>query len=93
MSDHKQIYLELKKFKPTPIIRTKYEAIDYQMLYTSLEKADSDELSNDFTLLENKIKYYTMNSKTTKTKILNQPQKDWINKDLLSEINQRNYLW
>ncbi|KOB70659.1 putative tick transposon [Operophtera brumata] len=92
LSDHKQIYVELKKFKPIPKIQTKYEAIDYTKLHATAKEDKIDDL-NDFTLLENKIKEYMQDSKTIKMKILNKPQKDWINKDILTGINQRNYIW
>ncbi|KAF9797679.1 hypothetical protein SFRURICE_017874 [Spodoptera frugiperda] len=86
MSDHKQIFVELKKSKPPCKIRTQYEAIDYPNLQNLLKKSNLEEVGDDYHLLENE-------SRTIKTKILNPPQNDWINKDIIENINQRNELW
>ncbi|KOB66807.1 putative tick transposon, partial [Operophtera brumata] len=75
MSDHKQIHLQMKKFKPL------------------IQGAGLDDLHSDYTLLECTIKQYINKSKTSRTKILNLPQKEWINNDILSELNLRNHLW
>lgn len=93
MSDHKQIYVELKKTKSPRKIRTQYEAINFTKLYNLLETTDLDVSDNDYPLLENKIKLIIDKSKTTKTKILNLPQNDWINKTIINDISQRNALW
>lgn len=93
MSDHKQIYLEIKKTKPPPKLRMQYEAIDYIKLYKSIEITNFDDTQNNYELLESKIKLCTNESKVTKTKILNSPQKDWIDKNVIAEINRRNVLW
>lgn len=93
MTDHKQIYVELKKYKPPQKIYMKYEAIDYNKLYTLAKEDRLDKTKIDYIHLEQKIKQYIDESKVTKTKILNPPQKDWICKDIITNINQRNYLW
>lgn len=93
MTDHKQIYFEMKKFKPAPTIRTKYDAMDYSKLYTSIEAARLDSMNTDYTLLENTIKNYVMKCKVTKNKILNPPQNEWIHNNIIAEINKRNQLW
>lgn len=93
MSDHRQIHLELKKLKPIKKLRTQYEAMDYGKLYASVEKVGQEELGSDYLLLESKIKFLIEQSKITKVKIINPPQKEWINKDVITEINNRNILW
>lgn len=93
MSDHKQIFVELKKSKPPCKIRTQYEAIDYPNLQSLLKKSNLEEVGDDYHLLENEVKHAIAKSRTIKTKILNPPQNDWINKDIIENINQRNELW
>lgn len=92
MSDHKQIYLELKKFRPPPKIYSRYEAINYEKLHTSFDVTASI-ASNDYMVLENTIKDKIKQCRSIKTKILNPPQTDWINKNIISGINKRNSLW
>ena len=92
LSDHNQMYLELKKVKSPPRMRSQYEAMDYTQLYKHTESAEFNH-NEDYLKWENVIKLCVKKSKTTKTKILNLPQKDWINKDIIAEINQRNVMW
>ncbi|KOB66672.1 putative tick transposon [Operophtera brumata] len=93
MTDHKQIYFEMKKFKPAPKIRKKFDAIDYSKLYTSIETAKLDPMNSDYTIFENTIKHHITKCKVTKNKILNLPQDEWIHNEIISEINKRNQLW
>lgn len=93
MSDHKQIYFEIKRYKQKPLQKINYQAIDYNKLYTILkndQRINEDYLYN---LLEDKLIASIKNSKTMKTKILNPPKQDWINKTIINEINIRNTLW
>lgn len=94
MSDHKQIYLQLKKIKPPPKVRYKYDAIDYTKLYTTVEKSKLIiNRDSHYIKLEDDIKNLINNCKTTRIKILNQPQEDWISKNIIDGISRRNYLW
>lgn len=93
MSDHRQIYVELKEIKPVSKIIHKYEAIDYNKLYSDANEHGFEELRDDYTILENRIKNYIQKSKIPKKKILNMPQKDWINSSIIQGINRRNSLW
>lgn len=92
-SDHKQIYLEIKKVKPPPKISTTYKAINYTKLQSTVERRRFQEVTDDYTTLERKIKHCIKDSEEIKTKILNRPQDDWINRNIISEINERNILW
>lgn len=92
MSDHKQIILQMKKFKPPSKQKVKYEAVDYEKLYNILKTTQHD-VPNDFTSIESFIQTLVKNSKVTKTKILNLPQKDWINKNVIQSISLRNEAW
>lgn len=93
LSDHRQLYVEIKKIKPRPRKYYQYEAINYKELFKSMEKAVLQESgSHDFGRLEKLIKKCTEESKVTKTKIINEPQKEWINKTIISEINERNLM-
>jgi uncharacterized Zn-finger protein len=80
LSDHKQIYVEMKKMKPPPKIHCSYESINYKKLTESIKKSIIQEKNEyDVTGLENLIKTNLDQSKVTKTKIINEPQKEWIN--------------
>ncbi|CAG4944926.1 unnamed protein product [Parnassius apollo] len=58
-----------------------------------MEKAGIQESNDDFTRLEKLIKKCMEESKVIKTKIMNEPQKEWINKSIITEINERNLMW
>lgn len=90
MSDHRQLYLEIKKYKPNDVLKTKYEAVNYVELYKTLNSNNSNE---DYLELENRLISSINKSKFIKTKILNPPRKDWINKNIIRQINERNELW
>lgn len=91
MSDHKHIYVQIKKIKPPPKVRLNYENINYKKLFASMELCGTE--TNNYFELENKIKQCLEDSKVLKTKILNPPQNDWVNNDILTGISERNHLW
>lgn len=95
MSDHRQIYLEIQKYQPEPITKVNYTSIDYNKLYENFEKAIKyDKVQEpEYEILEGKLTSSIIKSQVIKTKILNAPQKDWINKEIINEINKRNVLW
>ncbi|CAF4833004.1 unnamed protein product [Pieris macdunnoughi] len=93
MSDHKHIYVELKTGKILKKEIIEYQAIDYEKLGKLTTTLGLDEDNDDYKILENSIIDHVNNCKIIKKKILNEPQKDWINNELISEINQRNKLW
>lgn len=92
MSDHRQIHLSLKKFKPPFKQRFTYRALNYEKLHQMASTLPLNQISN-YTILENRLKELVDQSKVTKTKILNRPQDDWIHKNIIDGINQRNKLW
>lgn len=92
-SDHKQIYLQFDKIKPPRKLRLNYKVIDYKKLYTLTEACGISNLTNSYNELELKLNNCIEESKSTKTKILNTPQADWINNDIITAIKQRNHLW
>ncbi|CAH2086135.1 unnamed protein product [Euphydryas editha] len=93
MSDHKQFYLEIKKIKPPAKQRRQYEAINYEKLTTLATELELNKQSYNYIQLENQLKDLIYKSKAIKTKILNLPRNDWINKEVISEIDNRNALW
>lgn len=93
MSDHKQIYLELLKKPPVHKARIKYDAIDYESLYSYMKKEDCTIEDHNYSNLEHKIKTSIEKNKITKMKILNKPKENWINKNIITTINNRNTLW
>lgn len=93
MTDHKQIFLQLNRYKPPKEVRTTYEAIDYKQLYSKMEYFGTKQLANNYKDLESQIKQCIAESRVKRTKILNTPKKDWINRDVITGINERNYLW
>ncbi|KOB77051.1 putative tick transposon [Operophtera brumata] len=48
---------------------------------------------NSYVNLDKSIKTVLAQSKITQIKIQNPPQKDWINKNIINNINNRNVLW
>ncbi|KAH9635671.1 hypothetical protein HF086_001462 [Spodoptera exigua] len=92
LSDHKHIYFELLKSEVRTNERVQYEALDYNNLLKCISEAQYENDNNLFSTLEDLIKTQISRNKITKTKILNPPQKDWINKNILDSINKRNIL-
>lgn len=90
MSDHKQLYLEVEKKEKLNRKRVSYKAIDYKKLCETLKHKKPENLLNNYSELEQWIKTSMNESTTTKTKILNPPQEDWINKEIVDGINARN---
>lgn len=96
MSDHKQIFLEIENYHPAPPEKVKYSAIDYKKLHECLEnsiKSREEKTTNEYNKLEQEILKSVCMSKINKTKILNPPRQDWINKEIINDINKRNELW
>lgn len=94
LSDHKQIYVEIntrKKIKDKQKI--KYKAIDYNTLYNNIEKENNSNEEYEYDQLELFLKKHINAATITKYKILNVPQKDWINKKIIDSINKRNQVW
>ncbi|KAI5638925.1 hypothetical protein NE865_08491 [Phthorimaea operculella] len=92
MSDHKHIYLEMKKQPPNLKTKIQYETINYETLYKSVQ-CETDRLFADYEELERTLITTIKKNKELKTKILNAPRDDWINKSIITGINRRNLLW
>lgn len=93
MSDHKQLYLELKRRIPTQKQKIQYKAICYDKLYECIQKNPIEINNQNYNNLEKYIKLNIENCTINKTKILNLPKDDWINKEIIIKINERNVLW
>lgn len=93
MSDHKQIYLEMFKYKPKIKQKIQYEAIDYENLYKSISKATCIGIDDDYKCLEAFVTSHILQNKKQKSKIMNLPKDDWINKEVIKMIDNRNTLW
>lgn len=93
MSDHKQIYLEIKHYKSQPLKSIKYEAIHYGRLYKNLETCSTNNKDHEYSILEENLITSIKKSKITKIKTCNPVNQDWINKAILTEIDKRNILW
>ena len=91
--DHKHIYLEIHKYKPEKIKKTVYEAIDYNKLNETVKRCLPDYYELKFEELETKLLDAVNVSKFRKTKIQNLPRPDWINRDILAAIDEKNRLW
>lgn len=92
LSDHKQIFLEIKKYKPPMKPKIVYEAIDYVRLEESA-KGLIDRQNKDYTIFEHKLLNTIENCKEQKTKILNPPRQDWINIRIIDKIKRKNQLY
>lgn len=90
LSDHKQIFTEISKLNIPDKKRIKYEALDYEGLYKTTKETINLSNITEYGHLEQKIIQNINNNKIAKTKILNAPRNDWINKDILDEIDKRN---
>lgn len=93
MSDHKQIYFEVQRVKLGRPKKMQYQALEYNNLYKSIEDSSIHSLNDEYTNLETVLLQAISQNKKTTTKLLNPPQKDWINKHLIESINRRNLLW
>ncbi|CAK1585636.1 unnamed protein product [Parnassius mnemosyne] len=93
LSDHKQIFVEVCKYKPETLQRVHYTALDYNGLIKRCTETQHINKNCDYNYLENYIMEQIEQNKMTKTKILNLPQKDWINKSIIEGIERRNIYW
>lgn len=93
LSDHKQMYVEMSSLPPIVNKKIQYEALDYQNLYNMTKAAKYNHEENEYLYFERFILDIINKNKIKKTKYLNPPQKDWINKTIIESINYRNYLW
>ncbi|KAL0880693.1 hypothetical protein ABMA27_001909 [Loxostege sticticalis] len=91
-SDHKQLYLEIGKLAPEINKENRYTAINYEQLYKCMSETITNS-NHDYCDLEESIIESLQRCKTEKNKKLNPPQKDWINKNIIDSINNRNRLW
>lgn len=93
LSDHKQIYFEIKRIKPQRLKRVQYEAINYIGFYNTVKHLIAIDLDTSYNTFESILMQALAKNKVLKTKILNPPSKDWINKTLINAINDRNTHW
>ncbi|KAL0860028.1 hypothetical protein ABMA27_010343 [Loxostege sticticalis] len=93
MSDHKQIFLEVKKYQPSLKQKVKYEAIDYGKLYERMKLNMANSNNDKFHIFEDILCETIQESKSFKTKILNPPKQDWINAKIINKINKKNLLY
>lgn len=93
MSDHKQIYFELKNYEPEPLKSIKYVAINYEKLYNIIQNISENDKEDEYVKLEEKLLTSVEKSKTIKSKKCNPIKKDWINKEIIDMIDRRNKLW
>ncbi|CAH2105558.1 unnamed protein product [Euphydryas editha] len=93
LSDHKQIFLQIGTLAPQITKKIRYEALNYEDLYVNALKADYCNKTKEYHYLEKFILEHINNNKINKTKFLNVPQKDWINKEIINSIDMRNRLW
>lgn len=91
LSDHKQIYFEVNRFKPERPKRVKYTTIDYENLYKTIDESNTQE--NIYEKFEHSIHQAIAKNQIEKIKILNLPKSDWINKNITNSIIERNILW
>ncbi|CAH2093499.1 unnamed protein product [Euphydryas editha] len=75
MSDHKQIFLQLNRYKPPRKIRTVYEAIDYKKFHAEIESCGLKDAADNYEDFELKLKQCKAHNRVLKTKILNTPKK------------------
>lgn len=93
MSDHKQIYFEIKKRIRIQPIKRQYQHINYRTLHASFLQSDYSNKENNYLELENFIREKVNQNKTLKFKIQNAPRDDWITQELIRRINIRNEAW
>jgi hypothetical protein len=93
LSDYKNIYVELKKFKPPRKQKTRYVVINYKNLYKGIETSNFNNDDCNFDALEKFIKEKISENKEVKYRLANLPQTEWINKKITTGIDKRNQLW
>lgn len=93
LSDHKQIYIEIGKLVPKPNKIIHYKALDYEKLYNNALKTNYSNCEHDYYYLEDHILKMIDKNKIDKTKFVNLPQNEWVNKSIIDSINLRNSLW
>lgn len=93
MSDHRQIYVELKRHKPIRPERQKYEKVNYDKLIKSIKENSRQNTEDELAQLENLLIENIAKYKETKIKIQYSPKHDWINRHLIECIDKRNELW
>lgn len=93
MTDHKQIFFELQRCQPARPQWVQYTATDFVNLYKTIKEANTIPIDNQYENFESTLLQAINNNKVTKTKRLNLPKSDWINKHLIQSIKNRNTLW
>lgn len=93
MSDHKQLFLEIKRQVIPQIQKVQYTAIDYTKLNNYMKNTEKQLEESLYERLEEHILYCVSKCKVSKLKVLNPPRQDWINKYIISDIDERNKLW
>lgn len=93
MSDHKQIYLEMKLYQAESLKKLTYQAIDYAKLYKSISELQNKNEECLYNKLEEKLIKCINQNKITKTKIQYPPRQNWIKRSIINLINKRNELW
>lgn len=83
----------MKKCDPAPLNKVQYEAINYETLYATFKNDTTTNNTRSYTILEEKLLNIIKQSVITIEKILNLPRRDWINREIIKEINARNILW
>lgn len=92
-SDHKQIFLEVKRYKTERIKKVEYTTIDYNKFYKQYEEIAVNNKEHKYEKFEESLLSCLSKSKIIKSKIMNPPRQDWIKKEIIDEINHRNLLW
>lgn len=93
MSDHKQLLLEIKRYNPPSLKKNEYSAYNYTEFYKLLENYPYVKKEETYETLLDKLHTCLKNSKVTKTKVQNLPRQEWIKKEIIEDINNRNTLW
>lgn len=93
LSDHKNIYLELKRTLPPKKQRVQYEATDFKKLYEIVKSSKISDIIYDYQSLEQFINKVNIETKIKRYKTINEPQKEWINRHIITGITERNELW
>lgn len=93
MSDHKHIYFEIQSYQPPTPKKISYTALDYNKLYKHFQRAQETQSDISYERLIHNLTFSIKQSQTTKTKVLNPPRKDWINKEIIKGLENRNKLW
>ncbi|VVD05941.1 unnamed protein product [Leptidea sinapis] len=88
MSDHRQMFVEIKKFEAPKKRKLEYKAINNKKLYNAVEDPHQS-----FTSLLNEINQQVEASKEYKTRFLNLPKEELITKNVINSIQMRNLRW